>query len=116
MHFKQDREYSFSELLLYGFRAEEQGNIRLSAFIMEDENGWEAEFILSETQWRKALELTYPALAEKCAGLSEVFFPDITPDPPVWEAAAVRWKYLESYTDADDMFGDETIYVFGVAG
>lgn len=115
MHFKPDKEYRFSELLLYGFRTE-KGQTLLSAYIMEEENGWEAEFMLPEAFFTEVLRRHFPELAEKCAGATEIFFPDLTPDPPVWEAGDTAWIFLDAHTEEDDMFGDETIYVFKKAG
>lgn len=111
MHFKQDRQYRFGELLLYGYRIEGE-DARVSAFIMEEENGWEAEFLMPADAWSQVLESVFPDLYPKCAGARNLFFPDLTPDPPVWSADAVNWMYTGMHTEEDEMFGDETIYIF----
>jgi len=115
MHFKQDKEYRFPELLLYGFRTENAQTV-VSAYIMQDENGWEAELLLPGAFFAELLRDRFPELAARCEGAAEVFFPDLTPDPPVWEAGDIAWSFVEAYTDEDEMFGDETIYVFRKAG
>lgn len=108
MHFHSDKTYKFSDLVLYGFLVE--GDlVKLNAYILDDNNGWEGVFELPKNVFdEKVMSDFSPELKEK----EEVFFPDFFSDPPMFNASELSWEYLKSVLEEDEEFGDEMIYFF----
>lgn len=111
MHFNTEKTYRFSEVVLYGF-IKENDSVKLNAYILEDNNGWEAIFTLPQDLFFQKLKDSYPEISTNILHSFEVFFPDLYPDPLVLTTGDFKWNFEKSILEEDEEFGDEMIYFF----
>lgn len=110
-HFHPDKEYTFSSMILYGFQRED-GMVKVNAYLLNDENGWEAILEMPTLIFEKELISSFEQWPDDLKNANDIFFPDFFPDPPMWESGNLTWKFKKSILETDEELGDEVIYFF----
>lgn len=101
-------------MVLYGFVIENEV-VKLNAYILEENNGWEAVFEMPESIFKSKILDKFEDWNQEIKLSQDVFFPDYFPDPPMFEAGGMAWKFDKSILEEDEEFGDEMIYFFHYA-